>query len=82
MDEDHVDRWRLGWALGGGVVVVAAALLLVIIGYARRIAGQADDIAEAIRGARDHTAPLFDLTEVNGSLERIARQLDGDRGAP
>ena len=65
-------RWRVGWWLGGAVVVVSAGLLLAIIGYARRIARQADEITAALEATQRNTAPLFDLARVNGHLDRIA----------
>jgi hypothetical protein len=65
-------RWKVGWALGGAVVVVSAGLLLAIIGYARRIARQADEITAALKATQRNTAPLFDLVRVNGHLDRIA----------
>ncbi|MDP9429451.1 MAG: hypothetical protein M3Q47_11505 [Actinomycetota bacterium] len=69
--------WKAGWAAGGAVVVVAAGLLLAIIGLARRIARQADEIAAALQGTHGNTAPLFDLVQVNGHLERIVAAQEG-----
>jgi hypothetical protein len=63
--------WTAGWVAGGAVVVVAAGLLLAIIGLARRIARQADEIAESLQATRGNTAPLFDLVGVNDHLDRI-----------
>ncbi len=63
--------WKVGWMVGGSVVVVAAGLLLAIIGLARRIAGQADEIADLLQATRQNTAPLFDLARLNGVLDRI-----------
>lgn len=67
--------WKLGWALGGAVVLLAAGLLLTMIGLARRVAGQASEIEEAIDAARENTAPLFDISAINLSLDQIARRL-------
>jgi hypothetical protein len=67
--------WVVGWIVGGAVVVVAAVLLLAIIALGRRIARQADDITRALDGAREHTAPLFDLTATNLSIDQITRGL-------
>lgn len=67
--------WKLGWALGGAVVLIAAGLLLTLIGLARRVAGQASEIEEAIDAARENTAPLFDISAINLSLDQIARRL-------
>ena len=67
--------WILGWSVGTAVVLVAAALLLAIIGLARRIVRQAGEIVSALDGARVNTEPLFDLANVNYSLEQITRKL-------
>ncbi|WP_141137578.1 hypothetical protein [Blastococcus mobilis] len=71
--------WKAGWWAGGSVVVVAAGLLLAIIGLARRIARQADEIAAALEGTHANTAPLFDLVHVNGHLDRIVAPSRGRR---
>jgi hypothetical protein len=67
--------WYVGWGLGALVVVIAAALLLIIIALARRIAGQADDITEALDGARKNTTALFDVASTNHAIDRITRGL-------
>jgi hypothetical protein len=67
--------WIVGWIAGGAVVLVAAALLLVIIALARRIVGEARAVVAALEGARANTEPLFDIANVNFSLEQIARKL-------
>ena len=67
--------WVVGWAIGAAVVAVAAALLLAIIGLGRRIARQAQDVTQALDGARDHTTPLFDVTHTNLAIDRITRGL-------
>ncbi|MBA2792937.1 MAG: hypothetical protein H0U32_02955 [Thermoleophilaceae bacterium] len=72
--------WIVGWVLGVVVVLIAALLLLAIIGLGRRIVGQAGAITEALDGARTNTAPLFDLTHANLSLDRITRGLRHARG--
>lgn len=71
--------WQLGWAVGGAVALIAAGLLLTIIGLARRIAGQASEIEDAIDAARENTAPLFDISAINLSLDQIARRLHAMR---
>jgi hypothetical protein len=72
--------WFVGWAIGLVVVAIAAALLLAIIALGRRIAGQADDITEALDGARDNTAPLFEVTRTNLAIDQITRGLARLRG--
>ena len=72
--------WAIGYAIVGGVVLVAAALLVSIILLARRIARQAAAIARALDGAMRNTNPLFDVANVNHSLESIARVLSQSGG--
>ena len=67
--------WYIGWAIGAAVVLVAAILLLTIIALGRRIASQAQDITEALDGARANTDALFDVTGANHALDRITRGL-------
>ncbi|MDP9460382.1 MAG: hypothetical protein M3Q22_09085 [Actinomycetota bacterium] len=71
--------WRAGWWVGGAVVVISAGLLLTLIGYARRIARQADEIAETLQATRRNTAPLFDLAGVNAHLDRIVAPSEAGR---
>jgi hypothetical protein len=73
--------WIVGWALGGVVVLIAAALLLAIVALGRRIVRQADDITAALDGARENTAPLWDVKQANISLDRINRGLAAARKA-
>jgi hypothetical protein len=67
--------WIIGWAVGAVVVLIAAALLLSIIGLGWRITRQAEDITEALGGARTNTEPLFDVTRTNLAIDRITRGL-------
>jgi hypothetical protein len=67
--------WIVGWAVGVVVVVIAATLVLTVIGLARRIVRQADAITEAIDGARENTAPLFDVKATSLAVDRITRGL-------
>jgi hypothetical protein len=57
------------------VILLAAALLLIVIGIARKVASQADDITEAIDGARENTTALFDVTRTNLAVDTITRDL-------
>ncbi|MCW3010021.1 MAG: hypothetical protein JWO90_425 [Solirubrobacterales bacterium] len=68
-------NWVVGWAAGAVVVIVAAALIIAITGLARRITRQADDITQALDGARSHTDALFAVRMTNLALDRITRNL-------
>jgi hypothetical protein len=72
--------WVLGYAIAGGVVLVAATLLLVIIALGRRIVRQAAEIEAALDGARENTNALFDLADLNHTVEAITRRLKALRG--
>ncbi len=67
--------WPIGWAIGAVVVLLAAVLLIVAILQARQIARTADDITDALDGARQHTASMFDLARTNLAVDQIARGL-------
>jgi hypothetical protein len=67
--------WTVGWIVGGAVVLVAAVLLLAIIALARRIVRQAGEISSALAATHTNAEPLFDLANVNYSLEQISRRL-------
>jgi anti-sigma-K factor RskA len=67
--------WILGWVLGVVVVALVAALVLAITALARRIAGQAEAITQALDGARENTVPLWDVRTSNHTIDRITRGL-------
>lgn len=73
--------WYVGWAIGGVVVLIAATLLLIVIGLGRRIVRQAGEITDALDGAREHTAPLYEVKRTNLAIDRIVRGLATAREA-
>jgi len=73
--------WYIGWAIGGVVVLIAATLLLTIIFLGRRITSQADDITEALDGARANTDPLWGVKSINLNIDRINKGLAAARKA-
>jgi hypothetical protein len=73
--------WYVGWAIAAAVVVIAASLLLVIILLGRRVARQADEITDALDGARANTDPLWDVKRINLNIDRINRGLAAARRA-
>lgn len=75
MIEAFSGYWVIGWAAGAVVVVVAALLIIAIISIARGIRRQADDITEALDGARSNTDALFAVKTTNHALDRITRNL-------
>ena len=73
--------WAIGYGVAGAVVLVAAALLVTIILLARRIVSQAAAITLALDGAMRNTNPLFDVANVNHTIESITRGVKKARGA-
>lgn len=65
--------------LAAGALAVAAGLLLTIAYLARRIATQAAEIEESLAHSHHATRAIFDVTKVNGSLERMTAQLAQQR---
>ena len=77
--------WVAGSVAGAAAVIVAAALVLTVIALARRIVLQARDIEAALVGARDNTAPLYDIAMMNHALESLTRGImraRDEEGAP
>lgn len=72
--------WYVGWIVGTVVVALAAGLLLWAIAQARKITGQAEAVTEALDGARENTAPLYDVGRTNLAVDRITRGLARARG--
>ena len=73
--------WYVGWVIAALVVVIAATLLLAIIFLGQRVARQADDITDALDGARRNTDPLWDVKRININVDRINRGLAAARRA-
>jgi hypothetical protein len=73
--------WTVGWIVAAAVVVIAAVLLLAIIGLGRRIVRQADEITEALDGARENTLPLWEVKRTNLAINRINKGLTAAREA-
>ncbi len=71
----RLSRWVIGWSIGAGVVGLAASLLVTIIALCRRIVGQAEDITQALDGAREQTNVLFGLSTTNAAVGSIAADL-------
>lgn len=71
--------WYVGWAIGGVVVLIAAVLLLTIIGLGRRVVRQAGEITDALDGARENTAPLYEVKRTNLAISRITAGLTAAR---
>lgn len=71
--------WVVGWAIGAAVVVVVVVLVGAILALAARIVRQAQQIDEALHAADLHTDSLWELSEVNVALDRIAESATATR---
>ena len=65
--------WWIGWIVGGVVVALVVALLLLMIRGASRAVTKAVNVVGALEAARDNTAGLWRVNEVNHNLTRIVR---------
>jgi hypothetical protein len=63
--------WLIGYLVGGVIVLLVVVLLLLMIRGARDAATKAESILEALNQARDNTAPLWEVNNVNHAVERI-----------
>ena len=64
-------EWLIGYLIGGLVVLIVAVLAIILILQARKIGDQAMDILVALEEGRDNTRGLWDIDEVNRSLDSI-----------
>ncbi len=63
--------WVIGYVIGGVLVAVVVVLLLLMIRGAHRAALKAEAVLEALLEARDNTAPLWAVNDVNEAIERV-----------
>lgn len=80
-EETDLFGWNLGLALGLVVVVAVVALVVPILLLARRIAGQARLINDALEDSYRNTAPLADLRTTIDHAEVIVDGLHRGRTA-
>lgn len=63
--------WVIGYVIGVVLVLVVVVLLLLMIRGASRAADKAESILAALEAARDNTAPLWAVHDVNEAIEQI-----------
>lgn len=74
MDESVVlTGWYVGYVIGAVVIAIVVVLVSIILGLARRIGVQADQITASLDEARVHTLPLWEVDKVNVALRNITR---------
>lgn len=61
-------QWALGWAAGAGIVAIAAGPLVTLIGLARSIAGQADEISSGLGRTAAATEGLWKVDALNATF--------------
>ena len=65
------DGWYVGWGIGLLFVVIVVVLLLLMIRGASRAGDKAISIVEALDGARDNTAGLWNVDTTNRTIVDI-----------
>lgn len=65
--------------LAAGALAAAAGLLLANAYLVKRIALQAAEVEESLERSRDATDAIFDVSRLNGSLEKMTKQLEQQR---
>lgn len=65
--------------LVAGAVAVAAGLLLANAYLVKRIALQAAEVEKSLERSRDATDAIFDISRVNGGLEKATKRLAQQR---
>lgn len=66
-----MNGWLLGYAVGTLVVLVVVVALLLMIRGARRTAGRAEAVLNALNDTRDNTEGLWQVAATVSTAERI-----------
>jgi DNA-binding FrmR family transcriptional regulator len=70
--------WKVD-RLAAGALAVAAGLLLANAYLVKRIALQAAEVEQSLERSRDATHVLFDISRVNGAMEKMTKRLAQQR---
>ncbi len=73
--------WYVGYVIGLVVISVVVVLVAIILGLARRIGVQAEDVTESLDEGRVASLPLWEMEKVNNSLRNTVRYAEQARSA-
>jgi len=65
--------WYVGYAITAVIITIVVVLVAIILGLARRIGVQAEQITRSLDQARINTLPLWDVDKINGGVRSIIR---------
>lgn len=71
--------WYVGFVIALVVITVVVILAGMILGLARRIGVQAEQITSALDDGRVNTLPLWEVDKVNEELRLIIRDAEAAR---
>lgn len=71
--------WYIGFVIALVVITVVVILAGMILGLARRIGVQAEQITAALDDGRVNTLPLWEVDKVNEELNLIIRDAEAAR---
>jgi hypothetical protein len=71
--------WYIGFVIALVVITVVVILAGMILGLARRIAVQAEQITASLDDGRVNTLPLWEVDKVNEELNLIIRDAEAAR---
>lgn len=71
--------WYIGFVIALVVITVVVILAGMILGLARRIGVQAEQITSALDDGRVNTLPLWEVDKVNEELRLIIRDAEAAR---
>lgn len=71
--------WYVGYAIAAVIITVVVILVGMILGLARRIGVQAQEITSALDEARINTLPLWEVDKINSGVRSIIRSAEQAR---
>jgi hypothetical protein len=73
--------WYVGYVIAAVVITIVVICVAIILGLARRIGVQADEIVGIVDRARINTLPLWDVDKVTQGLRSVTRTAQEARAA-
>ena len=73
--------WYVGYVIALVVIAAVVVLVAIILGLARRIGVQAENITQALDEGRINSLPMWEMEKVNNGVRNISRYAEQARSA-
>ena len=73
--------WYVGYVIALVVIAAVVVLVAIILGLARRIGVQAENITQALDEGRINSLAMWEMEKVNNGVRNITRYMEQARSA-